>query len=404
MSSTDEHAPLGPRPATNMTEGVLHVYHPGRNLNLFEHRPHPHDAPPVYPPPVPKHVLLFVGGLFDTFNTPRYVNDLSRLFALHDNQTWRVMHVQLSSAGRAFGVFDLDRDIEEIAVCITYLRETLYNDSSLNVILMGHSTGCQDIMRYLTAPNPLGDRKPKRPAIQGAILQAPVSDRDSVMHKIGENDTVKQSYDAAMKLVAATDAKDHRDSILPMNLTRSMFGPAPLSIARFLSLLSPSSPRNPSSEDFFSADLPDTHLRTTFGSVAKTRLLSPPPSCPHTPSILMLLSDSDEHAHPAGGMSQRELLNRWKSVMNEGTGATVHGDSAVILNALHDVGGDDWPSQEARLVVLRKKVIRYLRDIVGHDGVDHSADEVWHAEGDKVMKEKQADGKDVEAMVGVLKL
>lgn len=178
------------------------------------------------------------------------------------------------------------------------------------------------------------------------------------------DEPVRKAYEQIMDIVQATPEAKYRDTILPMDLSRKVFGPAPMSISRFLSLASPGSPENPSAEDFFSEDLSEERLRETFGMVGRNGVLE-------GERMLVLLSDSDEFA---GGIDQNMLLERWKEVMR-GTGADVHGESDVILNALHDVGGEDWPSQEARLVVLRKKILMYLRDVVG--GIDESADEVW---------------------------
>lgn len=383
-----------------MAEGILHVYHPGRHLNLFEHLPYLASSTSRNTPRPPKHVLLFIGGMFDNFSHPHYVNDLAALFPLHDTQEWRVMHVQLSSNGRSWGILDIDRDVEEIATCVDFIRKTLFKDPELDIVLMGHSTGCQDTLRYLTAPNPPGDKRPLRPIVQGAILQAPVSDRDGAIHTTSEGPEAKKGFDAAMEIVKSTAEKDRRDTIIPMNLTKPLFGPVPISVARFISVVSPDSPNNPTTEDFFSQDLSDATLQKTFGSIGRNKLLhrSTGDGPRDTQSILILMSDSDEFAHT----NQKQLLSRWKAVMQEHTGAVIHGDSAVILNAIHDVGGMDWPSQEARLVVLRKKILHYLKYVVG--GVDHYANEIWHSDGDRVMALKTEDGRKIEDQVGVLKL
>lgn len=382
--------------------GVLHTYHPSRNLNLFEHTPFTPDTSPSSVPP-PRHVLLFLGGLYDNFLTPSYPSDLAALFPLHSAQTWRVIHTQLSSAGRAFGTLSIDRDIEEVGVAIDFIRQELYrnanNGSDVNVVLMGHSTGCQDTMRYLSAPNPVSERKAKRPVVQGAILQAPVSDRDALNHVLQEGPEVRKAYDRAMAIVDATREEDYKDVMLPLSVCGALFGPAPLSIARFLSLASPGSPAGPSVEDFFSSDLTDGRLRNTFGQVGRNGVLQQSTaSVRESQSVLVLMSDSDEYAK----MDQRTLLSRWKGIMTEDTGAVIHGDSSVILNALHDVSGDDWPSQEARLVVLRKKVLNYLKDAVGEIGSD--AMDIWHKDYDRVMALKSGDGRKIEDQVGVLKL
>lgn len=54
---------------------------------------------------------------------------------------------------------------------------------------MGHSTGSQDILHYLYRPNPHTSalafdpslQHVKRPVLDGAIMQAPVSDREAVL-------------------------------------------------------------------------------------------------------------------------------------------------------------------------------------------------------------------------------
>lgn len=367
-----------------MTTGILHVYHPDRNLNLFEYLPSFQSKNN----PAPKHVLLFIGGLYDTFNQPRYVNDIAALFPLHDQQTWRVMHVQLSSNGRSWGVMDIDRDVEEIGVCIQYIRDTLLKDNSTDIVLMGHSTGCQDIMRYLTGPNPLNEKGESRPKVQGAILQAPVSDRDAVLHVITEAPEIKRAFENAMKISESTPAETRKDIILPLSSTEPIFGSTPISVARWLSLVSPDSPDQPSIEDFFSNDLHDTTLVKTFGSIGKKGLLhrstGETQQQQQLQSLLVLMSESDEYAGPKG--SQTRLLQRWKEIMHEGTGASIHDESAAIANALHDVGGDDQPSKEARLVVLRRKLLHYLNHVVGDIG--KQALQIWQRDADEIASMK----------------
>lgn len=261
--------------------------------------------------------------------------------------------------------------------------------------------------------------------MQGAILQAPVSDRDSVVHAIHDEDApeIRKAYDAAMEIVTVTAEKDRRDVVLPMNLTRPLFGPAPVCVERFLSLVSPDSPARPSAEDFFSHDLSDETLSRTFGAVGRNGLLRPLSLSPQQrsqeqeqelrelntdmnggstapSSLLVLMSDSDEHVRPH--VSQHELLARWKRALSSESGCTLDVDSDVILNAIHDVGGTDWPSQEARLVRLRAAVLNYLDRCVG--GVTAEAWDVWNQDKESVMTLKRNDGRDIDKQVGVLKL
>lgn len=90
----------------------LHVYHPKRGLLLLEYIVRLNLAQDRQPQQ-PRNVLLFVGGLYDNFRSPKYPDDLAKLFPrdVPGFQKWAVMHVQLSSAGRAWGMNDLDRDV-----------------------------------------------------------------------------------------------------------------------------------------------------------------------------------------------------------------------------------------------------------------------------------------------------
>lgn len=98
----------------------LHTYHPTRSLLLLEYIPTSTSTPrsKLSQPP---NVLLFIGGMYDNFRSPLYVDDIAALFPsdVADptdatesvGQRWSVFHVQLSSAGRAFGIGGLDRDV-----------------------------------------------------------------------------------------------------------------------------------------------------------------------------------------------------------------------------------------------------------------------------------------------------
>lgn len=62
-------------------------------------------------------------------------------------------------------------------------------------MLLGHSTGCQDVMEYLT-----GIGHEKRPAIDGAIIQAPASDREAIVKDM-DPELYQSSCKAAKKMV-----------------------------------------------------------------------------------------------------------------------------------------------------------------------------------------------------------
>lgn len=105
-------------------ETVLHIYHPKRQLLLLEYANKGSSSSTnananISSQPLaqststaPTNVLLFVGGMYDVFRSPSYIEDLAALFPRDiPGQKWRVMHVQLSSSGKCFGLYDLDRDV-----------------------------------------------------------------------------------------------------------------------------------------------------------------------------------------------------------------------------------------------------------------------------------------------------
>jgi hypothetical protein len=130
-------------------EAILHNYHPKRNLLLLEY-PKSSGLRRTLSSSPESSVLLFVGGLYDDFKTPGYVDDLAALFPAADDN-WSVMHVQLSTAGRQWGLYDLNRDVEELSVAVSYIRNSITKSHETKVVLMGFSTGCQDLSRSASA-------------------------------------------------------------------------------------------------------------------------------------------------------------------------------------------------------------------------------------------------------------
>src|ERR1700722_18399349 len=153
-----------------MTTGPPHTYWPERYLKVFEHLPS-NGSESLGPTQDKPNTLLFIGGLFGNFALVPYVARLANRLASQSANTWSIMEIQLTSFGVGYGTGDLNRDVEEIAKGVEWLRLRPQETSS-KVVLMGHSTGSQDVLHYLYH----GARK--RPVIDGAILQAPVSDRE----------------------------------------------------------------------------------------------------------------------------------------------------------------------------------------------------------------------------------
>ncbi|KMU71730.1 hypothetical protein CISG_00040 [Coccidioides immitis RMSCC 3703] len=116
-------------------------------------------------PELKPHTLLFIAGLSDGLGTVPFINDIAKA-------------------------------LEPTKCCVAYVRRykgDRGHDKPGMIALMGHSTGSQDVLHYLYSPNPLqAGSGLKRQPVDGAILQAPVSDRDSDLN----DDRLLQTFGA----------------------------------------------------------------------------------------------------------------------------------------------------------------------------------------------------------------
>ena len=173
-------------------------------------------------------------------------------------------------------------------------------------------------MHYLTSP---GDR----PKIDGAIMQASVSDREAI-EMLADPADLKKGVELAQIYV-----KEGRgDDVLPNDMT-SMLLPGPIAAKRYLSLVSPG-PEHAGEDDYFSSDFDDERLKGTFGKVGKSG----------TP-MLILYSGSD--AHVPEGVNKQVLLDRWISHVRD-AGGVVDQNSAIISGASHTLKGLGQPAEE----------------------------------------------------------
>jgi pimeloyl-ACP methyl ester carboxylesterase len=263
----------------------------------------------------------------------------------------------------------LGKDIDEIAQTVNYVREyktPVYGSGK--VVIMGHSTGSQDVMHYLNCPNPRpahpvfdkGCPGVLRPQVDGAIMQAPVSDREGILWVI-KCGTARDSPEAMRELYnkAVDDAQKHTyedndsvDTVVPLSVTGRIGYPptAPVSSRRFLSLVSPDSPKAPEEDDLFSSDLSDAQLNKTFGQVAGRGLLG------H--KLLVLYSGRDASVPP--WVNKEALIKRWEKAINTEEREYWDRRSMVIPGASHALSDDD--QAEPRRILVRQ-VTSYLKDI-----------------------------------------
>ena len=341
-----------------MTTGRFQTYWPERYLKVFEYLPS-YGSESLGPTQDKPNTLLFIGGLSDNFASVPYVARLANRLTGQSANTWSIMEIQLTSFGAGFGTGDLNRDIEEIAKGVEWLRLRSQKTSS-KVVLMGHSTGSQDVLHYLYH----GTRK--RPVIDGAILQGPVSDREMlnmILNAPEENDNVQHNvrevYEECVQLARQLQI-DPDGSSLPRSLTSKLgFMHAFLSASRFLSLTSPNSPDQPSMDDLFSSDIPDHFLGSTFGMVGKRGRLNK--LAGGSFSILMvLISGADEHM--PSSIDKEALLARWKIALENG-GTTLAPSSGVLTGAKHN-----GESVGEGLTDLVDRCFAYLKVVEGKSG------------------------------------
>ncbi|BFZ54193.1 hypothetical protein PYCC9005_001226 [Savitreella phatthalungensis] len=332
--------------------GILHHY--ATRLTAFEFTVGQRHKP---------HTLLFAGGLGDGIGTNRYLHDLSEALA---GSPWSVVQIHMSSSFDGWGTGSLTRDTEELASCIRHLAKYKLrkHGTSSKTVLMGQSTGCQDLFFYISAPNPHPHRLPydpalelsMRPSIEGAILQAAVSDREAYLAIMkdgcpwdGQSAEEVTKFINAMKDEALKAPTDH-DVLLPSELTTKVCAPGstPINARRFLSLLSPESPEDPREDDFFSSDLSDARLAQTFGAIRDRGVLK---------GKLVVLQGSDDPSMPSW-IDKAGLLARWAKA----TGDEIwdHETSTVIPGATHTV---DEPDRAGPREVLVQTVAKYLSGI-----------------------------------------
>jgi hypothetical protein len=164
--------------------GHMHIYSEG--LVAFEHNPYNQAI-------ASENIILFIGGLGDGLLTIRYPRRIAHNLAGH----WSVAELLLSSSYNGWGTGSLKRDVNEIHRAVKFFRALKGPDSK--VVLMGHSTGCQDIMEYL-----VGEGAEGREKVQGVIFQGGVSDCEAhakMAQSAQEKVTLRTKIEEAKQLI-----------------------------------------------------------------------------------------------------------------------------------------------------------------------------------------------------------
>ncbi|CAN4112740.1 unnamed protein product [Withania somnifera] len=188
-----------------------------------------------------KQQVIFIGGLTDGFLATDYLEPLA--VAL-DKEKWSLVQFLLSSSYSGYGTSSLRRDAMELDLLISYL---INKEESEGVVLLGHSTGCQDIVYYMCT-NAACSR-----AVRAAILQAPVSDREY---------KATLPYTASMIDLASNMITEGRNFEL---MPREANPDAPITAFRYHSLCAYNG-----EDDLFSSDFSDDQLKQKLGHMSNT--------------------------------------------------------------------------------------------------------------------------------------
>ena len=297
---------------------------------------------------------------------------------------WVLVEVLLSSSYNGWGTSSLKKDVRELERCVGYLKGVVLGGRGVvgvgggadgggrggdvtaemqnnkektgKIVLMGHSTGCQDVMEYLVGEKKeeqldegKGDgsatmrasqgQKPKpkpRPRdVDGAILQAPVSDREGLVR-----DLAPAVYESSVRMAKEWVDQGCGNDTLPVSATGGIYGSAtPISAYRWLSLASPGKDGD---DDYFSSDLSDGQLRRTFGRLPRAERDGGDDnddddgagSCP----VLILYSGEDEHVPDF--VDKEALVERWMGVMKENAVVVDEENGGVLPGAHHSFKQD----------------------------------------------------------------
>ncbi|KAI4962330.1 hypothetical protein J4E86_001363 [Alternaria arbusti] len=307
--------------------GTAHKYTKG--LIAFEHAStHPSSS---------YNTILWIGGLTDGLLTVPYPS----LIASSLPPTWSLAEVLLTSSYSGWGTGSLARDATELGECVAYFKKMR---PERRIVLMGHSTGCQDIMEYL-----LGKGAEGRHKVDGIILQGGVSDREAWEDYYKEGERRKQLDNAIATAKVMIDTGKGEEVLSPESnpVFKDMGGP--LNAYRAYSLLAKGG-----DDDYFSSDLSDEHFATTFGRI--------PPTTP----VCFLLGSDDPYV--PGSIDRAALLQRWTRIIRENGGVVDDQDGGVIPGAHHNLDGD--PEE-----VVQDLVRRVVGFVTGLDDKTRS----WHA-------------------------
>ncbi|CCD24939.1 uncharacterized protein NDAI_0E01230 [Naumovozyma dairenensis CBS 421] len=221
-----------------------------------------------------KNVLIMIGGMTDGLATVPYVTKLPQVM---EPLGYSVINIQMSSSFKGFGISSLDKDIKEIKELVKYLKSEK-GGSREKIIIMGHSTGAQDVMHFLLHYPDLVD---------AGILQGSCSDRESFDPSVDPK-ILKELNQFALNMVK----QGKGDELLGSQFSKHIID-TPITAYRWCSLFT-----RGGDDDYFSSDLDDETFKGTFGKIRKP--------------FLVAYSGKDQFVPES--VDKLALLKRWENV------------------------------------------------------------------------------------------
>ncbi|KAI1432333.1 hypothetical protein GGR50DRAFT_613471 [Xylaria sp. CBS 124048] len=251
------------------------------------------------------NALVFVGGLGDGPHTVPYPRAIAKKLEEYPSLGYSVFEFRLKSSFSAFGFARLVDDVADISALVKYLRSI----GRKRVVLMGHSTGCQDCMEYAAPAHDV-------PNVDGYILQAPACDRDAFALDMGR-EKLDKSLEVAKQLIDA----GRRDERMPMALLPETMQDTPMSVWRWYALGA-----SDGEDNYFSPDLSDDTATPYWERIDKP--------------LLILHSANDEFVPKS--VDKEGLVRHWRKLCKPGIVSKLSGTIPEANHRVEEPMAEAW--------------------------------------------------------------
>lgn len=264
--------------------------------------------------------LVLIGGLTDGLLFASYAPALAiRLAALG----WGLTQAQLSSSYQGYGTASLDQDAQELLLLLAELEA---HHGVTQCILMGSSTGCQDVVRWVQRFSRSSSQGAQ--LVAGTILQAPVSDQEWLLST--GSPQLAQLLDKARAMAAEGDGQDIVGRLDDID-------GAPITASRLLALA-----ERRDDDDMFSTYLENQELEALLWPLN----LQP---------CLLLISGADQYV-PAHVDQRKQATRMAAAIGAKGYGQAV--EVKVIEGGKHGLEGHEQEAADAVADFVVRAVIR----------------------------------------------